>query len=167
MQRVAQAVFHGALVAGVLHVDEVDHDQTAEVAQAQLASDLFRRFEVGVERGGFDVRAFGGARRVDVDGGQGFGMVDYDRATGRQTHFARMCRFDLVFDLEAREQRHVVHIALDAVHVVRHHRAHERQRLLVNILGVDQNFADFRVEVVADGAHHQAAFQIDQRRGFF
>jgi hypothetical protein len=33
----------------LLHVDEVDDDQAAEVAQAQLAGDLVGRLEVGVE----------------------------------------------------------------------------------------------------------------------
>ncbi len=94
-------------------------------------------------------------------------MVDDDGAARWQTHFARMGRLDLVFDLEAREQRYIIHIAFDAVHVVRHYRAHERVCLLVHLVGVDQDFADFRVEVVADRAHHQRAFQIDQGRGFF
>src|SRR5574340_968373 len=166
-QRVAQTVLHVALVAAAFHVDEVDHDQAAEVAQAQLAGDLLRRLEVGVERGGLDVGALGGARRIDVDRGQRFGMVDHDRAAGRQAHFARMGGFNLVLDLEAREQRYVVHVAFDAVHVVRHDRTHERHRLFVDVLRVDQDFADFRVEVVADGAHHETAFQVDQRRRFF
>ena len=94
-------------------------------------------------------------------------MVDHDHAAGRQTHFARMGRFDLMFDLETREQRHVVHITFDTIHIARHDRAHERQRLLVDIFRVDQDFADLRIEIIADGAHHQAAFQIDQRRSFF
>jgi hypothetical protein len=70
--------------------------------------------------------------------------------------------FDLVFDLEAGEQRHVVAVALDAIDVARHDGAHEGAGLLVNLVGVDQDFADFRLEVVADGANDQAAFQIDQ-----
>ena len=40
--------------------------------------------------------------------------------------------------------------------------AHELLRLLVNRLGVDQQFADVRVEVVADRADHQAGFLVDQ-----
>jgi hypothetical protein len=45
------------------HVDEVDDDQAAQVAQAQLARDFIGRFEVGVERGFLDVAALGGASR--------------------------------------------------------------------------------------------------------
>ena len=43
------------LVAVLLHVDEVDHDQAGEVAQADLAGDLLRRLDVGAERGLLDV----------------------------------------------------------------------------------------------------------------
>ena len=45
---VAQPVLDLALVLLRLHVDEVDDDQAAEVAQAQLARDLVGGFEVGV-----------------------------------------------------------------------------------------------------------------------
>ncbi len=57
LQRVAQAVLDFALVLRALHVDEVDDDQAAQVAQAQLAGDLVGGFEVGVERGRLDVAA--------------------------------------------------------------------------------------------------------------
>ena len=43
-QRVAQAVLDFALVLGALHVDEVDDDQAAQVAQAQLARDFVGGF---------------------------------------------------------------------------------------------------------------------------
>ena len=39
------------------HVDEVDDDEAAEVANSQLPADLVGRFEVGVERGLLDVLA--------------------------------------------------------------------------------------------------------------
>src|SRR5690606_8263084 len=72
--------------------------------------------------------------------------------------------FDLVFDLEAGEQRHVVAVAFHAVDVVRHDHAHEGGRLIVDIVRIDQDFTDFRREIVADGADDQAGFQIDQDR---
>ena len=52
---VAQPVFDVALVLRRLHVDEVDDDQAADVADAQLAGDFVRRFEVGVRGRGLDV----------------------------------------------------------------------------------------------------------------
>jgi hypothetical protein len=61
MQRVAQAVSTSRWFLVAFHVDEVDDDQAAEVAQAQLAGDFVGRFAVGVEGGFLDVAALGGA----------------------------------------------------------------------------------------------------------
>ena len=80
MQRIAQTVFDGALVLAVFHVDEIDHDQTAEVAQAQLARHLVGGLKVRAGGGFFDIGTARGTRRVDVDGHQGLGMIDDDRS---------------------------------------------------------------------------------------
>ena len=45
---VAQAILDGALILLRLHVDEVDDDQAADVAQPQLTRDFVGGFEVGV-----------------------------------------------------------------------------------------------------------------------
>ncbi|MDT4841651.1 hypothetical protein FQZ97_755150 [compost metagenome] len=162
MEGIAQALFDGALVLAVLHVDEVDDDQTAQVAQAQLAGHFVRRFRVGAQRGFFDVGAAGGAGRVDVHGHQRFGVVDDDGAARGQLHRARVRRFDLVFDLEAGEERDVVAVAFDALDVVRHHHTHEGGGLIGDLVGIDEDFTDFRGEVVADGPDDQAGLQVDQ-----
>ncbi len=165
LERVLQAVFHFALVLVRRHVDEVDHHQAAQVAQAQLAGHFLGRFQVGLERGVLDVAALGGARRVHVDGGQRFGLVDHDRAAGRQAHVAFIRAFDLRFDLEAVEQRDVVLVMLQLAQGLRHHLLHEFAGGLVELLGVHQNLADIGTQVVAQGAHDQARFLVDQERG--
>jgi len=83
-------------------------------------------------------------------------------ALRRQRHLPRVRRLDLVLDLEAREQRHVVLVELDAMHGGRHHVAHELLRLLEDRLGVDQELADVRMEVVAYRADDEAGFLVDQ-----
>ncbi|CUI79887.1 Uncharacterised protein [Achromobacter xylosoxidans] len=162
MEGVTQALFDGALVLAVFHVDEVDDDQAAQVAQAQLAGHFVGGFRVGPQGGFLDVGAAGRAGRVDVHGHQRFGVVDDDGAARGQLHRARVGRFDLVFDLEAREQRDVVAVALHALDVVRHHHAHERGGLVGDLVRVDQDLADLGREVIADGADDQAGFQVDQ-----
>ena len=163
-QALTHALFDGALVLGRGHVDEVDDDQAADVTQAQLAGDFLGRFQVGLQGGFFDVAAFGGARRVDVDGHQGFGRVDHDRATGRQVDHALEGGFDLAFDLEAVEQRHAVFVELDLAGVLRHHLADEGQGFFLGVDAVDQYFADVLAQVVADGADDDVAFLVDQER---
>ncbi|CNS44462.1 Uncharacterised protein [Neisseria gonorrhoeae] len=159
---VAQDVFHIALVFGVFHVDEVDDDQAAQVAQAHLSGDFFGSFHIGFEGGVFDVRAACGACGVHVDGDEGFGVVDDDRAAGGQADAARERAFDLVFDLEAGKQRRVVFVEFQTTCVARHDVAHELGNLVVNFLIVHQNFADVGTEVVADGADEQRAFHKEQ-----
>ena len=161
-QRVAQAVFHFAAVLRLFHVDEVDHDQAAQVAQAHLAGHFVGGFQVGAGGGFFDVAAFDGAGRVHVHADQGFGVVDHNRPARRQLHGARVGRFDLVLDLKARKQRRIVTVAFDAVGVLGHDVGHELLGLLVDVVRVDQDVADVVVEIVANGADHQAGLLVDQ-----
>ena len=120
-----------------------------------MARDLFGGFQIGFERGVFDVGAARRTRAVDVHGNQGFGVVNHDGAAGWQRYGTRIGGFDLVLDLEARIQRNVVGVAFHAVRVVRHDHAHERLRLFKNILRINQDFADIRLEIVTNRANHQ------------
>ena len=163
-QRVAQAVFHVAAVAAFFHVDKVDDDQAAQIAQTHLARHFVSGFQIGAGGSFFDVAALDGAGRVHIDRHQGFGVVNHNRAAGGQLHGAGVGRFDLVLNLKAREQRRVVAVALDAVLMLGHDVGHELARLLVNVVGVEQDVADVIVEIVADGADDEARFLIDQER---
>src|SRR3954452_3190726 len=89
-------------------------------------------------------------------------MVDDDRAARGKGHLSGVRCFDLMFDLKAREQRDVVAVQLHAIDVLRHHVAHELTGLLEDALRVDQELADFLVEVVADRANDEAGFLIDE-----
>src|SRR5262245_30865619 len=55
LQRLLQPALDLAIVALILHVDEVDDDQACEVAQAELSGDLVRRLEVGLKGGFLDM----------------------------------------------------------------------------------------------------------------
>ncbi len=162
MQGIPQAVFHLALAALVLHVDEVDDDETAQVAQAQLAGDLVGRLHVGAQGRLLDVGAAGGAAGVHVHRHQRLGVVHDDGAARRQGDLAAEGGLDLVLDLEAGEQRHVVPVALHAIDGGGHDVRHELLGLLVDVVRVDQDLADVRLEVVADGADDQAALLVDE-----
>ena len=67
-----------------------------------------------------------------------------------------------MFNLKSGEQRNIVFVQFHPADVLRHDVAHELPGLLINGLGVDQNFADFLVKVIADRPNDQAAFLIDQ-----
>jgi hypothetical protein len=70
-------------------------------------------------------------------------VVDHDGAARGQVHRAAEGGLDLVLDLEAREQRRVVAVALHRT-PFRHHVVHELLRLIVDVVGVDQDLADVR-----------------------
>ncbi len=60
------------------HVDEIDDDQTAQIAEAQLVHDLLDRFEVGLEYGLLQIAFPDKAARVDVDRSECLALVDYE-----------------------------------------------------------------------------------------
>ena len=53
-------------------------------------------------------------------------------------------------------------IALDAIHRARHDVGHELLCLFKHVVGVDQNLADFGMEIVANRADDQTRFLINQ-----
>ena len=164
-QGFAHALFHGALVFHRGHVDEVDDDQAADIAQAQLARNFLGSFQVGLQGGFFDVTTLGGARRVDIDGHQRFGRIDDDGAAGGQFDFALEGRLDLAFDLEAIEQRYAVFVQLDLAGVLRHDLLNEGQCFILCFHAVDQYFADVLAQVVTDRTDDDVGFLIDQEGG--
>ena len=81
LQRILDAAFDRAIVAAFFHVDEVDNDQTRQIAQAQLACDFVGCFQIGAQRCVFNIMFASRAARVHVNCNQSFGLVDDDIAT--------------------------------------------------------------------------------------
>ena len=165
-QGVAQTVFHFPAIARLFHVNEVNHDEAAQVAQSHLASHLLSGLQIGSGGGLFNVAAANGTRRVHIDRDQGLGVVDHNRATTGQVDRAGIGRFNLVLNLKATEQRGIVAVALDPGGMLGHDVGHELVGLVKDVIGVDQDVADVIVKVVANGANHQAGLLIDQVGAF-
>ena len=157
-ERIAQGVFHIALVLGVFHIDKVDHHQAAQVAQTHLARHFFSRFHIGFEGGVFNIGTARGTGGVHIHRHQRFGVVDHNRAARGQAHAARKRALDLVLDLETGKQRRVVVIKLQTAYVIRHHIAHKLGYLLVHLLIIHQNLTDIGAEIIAHGANQKRAF---------
>src|SRR5437899_10287364 len=66
-QAIAELALDRAVVALLVHVDEVDDDQAGEVAQAQLPRDFLRGLHVGLEGGILDMVFAGRSSGIDVD----------------------------------------------------------------------------------------------------
>ena len=97
LQRLLQPPFDPAIVALLLHVDEVDDDQAGEVAQAQLPGDFIGGLEIGLEGGVLDIVFARRLAGVDVDRNQRFGLVDHHVAARRQRDGRRKQRIELQF----------------------------------------------------------------------
>ena len=166
LERIFEALLNRTLVLRIVHVDEVDHNQTAQVAQTHLTGHFVGGFAVRSESGLFNIGASRGASRVHVNGDQRFCVVDHNRAARRKGNGAGVSRFNLMLNLETREKGRFFTIALHAAHHVGHHVRHELASLIIDFIGVNENFTDFRLEVIANGANHEVAFfNNEERRG--
>jgi hypothetical protein len=80
----AQAVLHPGVnslpVAPGFHVNEVEHDQPAHVAEAELPADFVGGFQVDLEDGGFLILAAFVAAGVHVNGHERLGFINHDVA---------------------------------------------------------------------------------------
>ena len=115
LQRRLQRHQHLLAVAPLFHVDEVHHDDAAEIAQTNLPHDLLHGFQVGLDDRVFQARRalaheFPG---VHVDGHQRFGMVDDDVSAGLQPYFGAQRLVQFMLDAELLEDRLLLGIQLD------------------------------------------------------
>ena len=102
-------------VLALVHVDEVDDDDAAEVAQTNLANDLGDGVEVGLDDGVFEASGLADELAgVDVDRDEGFGLVDDDGAAGLEPDLGAQRLVDLFGDAELLEERRLLGVELDA-----------------------------------------------------
>src|SRR5690606_30652282 len=76
--RLFEHLHHPATMFFLLHVDEIDDDDPAQVAQPELPCDGDGRFQVGAEIRFFEVPVTHVAARFHVHRGHRFGLVEYD-----------------------------------------------------------------------------------------
>ncbi len=88
-ERLGEPAQHKIAVGLEHHVDEVDDDDPADIAQPQLAHDLLGGLQVVAGDGLLQVAARAGELAgVDVDDGHGLSAIDDQRAARGQPHFA-------------------------------------------------------------------------------
>ena len=103
-QALDQPAQHEVAVGLEHHVDEVDDDDAADVAQPELADDLLGGLEVVLGDRLLEVAAGAGELAgVDVDDGHRLGAVDDQRAARGQPDLAVQALGDLLVDAVRRE----------------------------------------------------------------
>jgi len=157
---------HKLAVALENHVDEVDDDDAADVAQPQLTYDLFGGLQVGardrVLQPGLLAAADEGAG-VDVDHRHGFGAIDDQRTAGRQEHLALERLVYLLIETVGRVGVRVVvapagdpigEIGCDVVDVALDH--------VPGVRALDDETVEVLVEQVTNDLDHQIGLRVEQ-----
>ena len=104
-QRLLEFREHRVAVLDVHHVDEVDDDDAAEVAQAQLPRDRLRGFEIGLENGVVEAARADVAAGIDVDRRHRLGLIDDQIPAGFKLDAPAERTLDLRVDRVQVEQR--------------------------------------------------------------
>ena len=171
LELLAQRVLDLLAVLRVRHVDEVDDDDPADVAQPQLADDLLDRLEVVLrDRVLEPARAVALRARadepagVDVDHGERLGVVEDQVAARGKVDAPVERRPDLLLDAERLQQRLALLVARDAVDHVRRGLLQVADDPLVRAVVVDEQPLEVAGEEVARDAQRQLGLLVDQRR---
>ncbi len=166
LERVLQGLLHLGVVLSVTHVDEVDDDQPAQVAQPQLARRLLGGLQVGLERGVLDTLLAGGLAGVDVDGYERLGRLDEDGAPRLERHLLLVDEVDLLLELVARKEGTLLLVHLDELFEGRIDFLERLAHVLINILAVDEHLVYVGGEVIPDGPNDQGGLLVDHPRPF-
>src|SRR6202790_3599882 len=155
-------------VAALFHVDEVHHDDAAQVAQANLANDFFHRFQIGFDDGVFEARGafadeFSG---VDVDGHQRFSVVDDDVAAGLEPYFGAQGFVEFVLDAELFEDGRFLGVELDAADQLGLKAADEFDDLAEFFFAVDPDGGEVVADVIAQNAFDEIQIAMEKRGSF-
>lgn len=153
----------GLAVATVFHIDEVEDDEAADVAEFDLAGDFVSGFEIGLDDVVFAVfaSAFMGAG-IYVDGGEGFGFFDDDFASGGEGDAFHEGLFDLAFDIEAFEDWDFFFEECDFVFGARGDFLYGLADEFVVFLFIDEDAIDVFGKKVSYGAFEDIGFLVEE-----
>ena len=82
------------------HVDEVNDDNAAQIAQPELPCNGLCGFKIGLENGFVKVARTHKTAGVDVDRGQRFGLVNDEVAARFEFNPAAQCTGDFFVDVQ-------------------------------------------------------------------
>src|SRR3990172_7185001 len=161
-QRIDERLVHLLPVLLALHVDEIDDDDPADVAQPELVNDLLHRLEVD-----FRGRLLEGGTahvfpRVDVDDGERLGLLDHDGAPALQPHFLVESPGKLDLDAVMLEDRLLAPVELDPFPQAGEKLRSEVADADVLLLGVDDDPVHVRGEQVTHGPQGKGELPVDQ-----
>ncbi len=146
---------------GIIHVDEIDDDDAAQVAQAKLPRHRLRRLQVGAVDGLFQIALAEERTGVDVDGGHRLGLVDDQVAAGFQRHLLVQRAADFVLDAIQIEDGALAAVVFDALGQHRHVFGRERLQPFAGLARIDPHLLDVAAHQIAHRAQRQGQVLVD------
>ena len=147
------------------HVNEVNDDNAADIAQTQLTDNLLSSFQVVLGDSLFQVAAATGELTgVHVHHGHGFGTVNHQRTTRRQVHLTVQCLRQLLVDAVVVEEVIRGIPLLQAGDQVRRHIRHVRLDGIPRVLALNDHRGEVLVEDVTHGLNHQVGLLVEHLR---
>src|SRR3989338_552223 len=152
-------------VALFLHIDEVDDDDAADIPQTQLADDLRRRFEIGLEDGLLLIPLAHEAAGIHVDRRQRLGPLYGDVTPGVEPYFALQGLGDFFLDPIVVHDRLCLRVERDLRLQARHKVPDEIENAPVFLHLIDHDLVGFRGEKVPYGAGDEIEILVDGHGG--
>src|SRR5262249_41114179 len=152
-------------IAALFHVNEVDDDDAAKVAQADLPDNFLHGFEVCLDDGVLEARGTFADEfaSVDVNGDKRFGVVDDDIAAGLEPNCRAKGLVELMLDAELFEDRLIFRIEFDAAGELRLEATDEFKDFAVFLFAVNPDGGEIVADVIAENTLHQ--IQIAMQNG--
>ena len=147
------------------HVNEVNDNNAADIAQTQLTDNLLSSFQVVLGDSLFKVAAATGELTgVHIHHGHGFSTVNHQRTTRRQVHLAVQCLRQLLVDAVVVEEVVIAVPLLQAGDQVRRHVGHVRLDGIPGVLALNDHRGEVLVEDVTHGLNHQVGLLVEHLR---
>ena len=147
------------------HVNEVNDDNAADVAQTQLTDNLLSSFQVVLGDGLLQVAAATSELAgVHIHHGHGFSAVNHQRTTRRQVHLTVQSLRQLLVDAVVVEEVVLTIPLLQAGNQVRRHVGHVRLDGIPGVLALNDHRGEVLVEDVTDGLNHQVGLLVEHLR---
>src|SRR5690606_8900821 len=147
-----------------LHVDEVDHNDPAEVPEPELPGDLAGRLQIGPQDRVGQVGAADVPAGVDVDADQSLRLVDDDVPAALQPHLPIQSLLDLRLDLVGLEDGRALVVAVDPLLQIGRQAVEEIEGLPVLLLRVHHELGHIGGEAVPDQPVDQVVILIKEGR---
>jgi len=145
----------------VAHVDEIDDDDAAQVAQSQLPSHGLRRFQIGAVDRLLQVARAQKRAGIHIDRGHCLGLIDHQITTGFQRYLFLHGALNLVFHAIQIEDRALAGVVFDAVGQLWDELRREALHALEGLARVDAYLLHLIVQQISQCTHRQGQVFVD------